>query len=84
MIQLVTRQQHLLINSMFESTVCRLLYLLIGHELEGRLWGDFDDVDAVASPQRPCTALLDHLHQPAHDAHVVSSGPINLKTNKTE
>lgn len=25
-------------------------YLLIGHELEGRLGGDFDDVHAVAPP----------------------------------
>lgn len=57
-------------------------YLLIRHELEGRLGGDFDDVDAVASPQRPHTALFDHLHHPGHDAHVVGSGSINLRRKK--
>lgn len=61
-----------------------LSYLLVRHELEGRLRGDFDDVDAVASPQRPHAALFDHLRQPAHDAHVVGSGSINLrKKNRT-
>lgn len=57
-------------------------YLLICHELEGRLRGNFDDVHTVAAPQRPHSTLFDHLHHPSHDAHVVGSGSINLTRKK--
>lgn len=60
-----------------------LSYLLIRHELEGSLRGNFDDVHTIASPQWPHTTFFDHLHQTTHDAHVVSSGSINLKKKGT-
>lgn len=54
------------------------LYLLVGHELEGRFGGNLDDVDAVSSPERPYATLFDHLGQTAHDAHVSAAGPVDL------
>lgn len=64
------------------ASVSQSSYLLIGHELERRLGGNFEDVDAVSSPQRPHAALFDHLHQAAHDAHVVGAGSIHLMWKK--
>lgn len=58
-------------------------YLLVRHELQRRLGGNFDDVHPVAAPQRSGAALFDHLHEAAHDAHVVCSGAVNLRRNGT-
>lgn len=54
-------------------------YLLIGHELQGRLWSNFDDIHAISSPQRPHSAFFNHLHQASHEAHVAGSTPMNLR-----
>lgn len=57
---------------------CAVAYLFIRHELNSRLRGDFDDVDSVASPQWPHTALTDHLSKAATDVHAVALGGVNL------
>lgn len=58
-------------------------YLFIGHELDGGLGCDFDDIDAVASPQRPRSTLSDHLGESSSDAaHGVAPGAMNLRRSQ--
>lgn len=52
--------------------------LFVGHELNCSLWSDFDDVDAVSSPQWPHTSLSDHLGKASGDLHAVALGGVNL------
>lgn len=47
-----------------------LLGLFVSHELECTLGGDLEDVDAVAAPHAPCTALPDHLPDAPADTRV--------------
>lgn len=54
------------------------MYLFISHKLYCRLGGNFEDVDTVASPQRPCTAFSDHLSKATSDTHTVALGGVNL------
>lgn len=54
------------------------VYLFISHKLYCRLRGNFEDVDPVASPQRPYTTLSDHLRKATSDAHTVALGGVNL------
>ena len=53
-------------------------HLLISHELDGGLWNDLDDVDAVPSPERPDPALPDHVGEAPRDAHAVAFGGVHL------
>lgn len=57
---------------------CTVAYLFIRHELNCRLRGDFDDIDSVAPPQWPHTALADHLSKAPTDTHAVALGGVNL------
>lgn len=57
---------------------CIGAYLFIGHEFNSRLGGNFDDIDAVASPQWPHTAFSDHLDKASSDTHAVALGSVNL------
>lgn len=58
-------------------------YLFIGHELDGGLGCDFDDIDAVASPQRPQSTLSDHLGESSSDAaHGVAPGAMDLQRSQ--
>lgn len=57
---------------------CINAHLLIGHELNSRFWGNFDDIDAIASPQWPHTALTDHLGKAPSNMHAFSLGGVNL------
>lgn len=56
-----------------------VLYLLVGHELDRRLRRNFHDVNAVPSPQRPDSSLVDHLCESTHYAHVAAPGTVHLK-----
>lgn len=60
------------------------MYLFVGHELEGRLGRDLDYVDAIPPPERPDAALLDHLGQAAHDAHVPAPSAVDLRDRREE
>lgn len=53
-------------------------HLLVGHELDGRLGGDLQDVDAVPSPQGGGAALLQHLLKAADQADLVALGRVHL------
>lgn len=58
------------------SQRCR--HLLVGHELDGRLGGDFQHVDPVPSPQGRGAALLQHLLEAADQADLVALGRVHL------
>lgn len=53
-------------------------HLLVGHELDGRLGGDLQHVDAVPSPQGRGAALLQHLLEAADQADLVALGSVHL------
>lgn len=55
-----------------------MYYLLIGHELEGGFGSNFDDVHSVPSPKRPHSTFFDHLGEPTHYAHVVTTATMDL------
>lgn len=56
----------------------RAAYLFVGHELNGRLWGNLDDINAVASPQWLYAAFSDHLGKAPSNTHAVALGWVNL------
>lgn len=47
-------------------------------ELDGILWGNLEDVDAIASPQGVEAPLLDHAPEPPQQVHEVSLGGVHL------
>lgn len=57
-------------------------HLLVGHELDGRLGGDLQHVDAVPSPQGCGAALLQHLLEAADQADLVALGSVHLHNKR--
>lgn len=53
-------------------------YLLVCHELDGSLWGNFQYVDTVPPPQGCDAALFNHLLEPADQADRVGFRSVNL------
>lgn len=80
------RRHHLLITDTYcdkhvasWTQICVCVHLLVGHELNSRLRSNFDDIDAIPSPQWPHTTLTYHLCKAATDAHAVALGGMNLR-----
>jgi hypothetical protein len=55
-------------------------YLFVGHEFDGRLGCNLENVDAIAAPHRSDAALLQHVLEAAADGDVVVLGAIHLCT----
>lgn len=58
------------------ATIFWFVYLLISHEFDSWLWGNFKHVDAVASPKRPQSSLLHHSTQATQQTH--TTGAVDL------
>ncbi len=54
-------------------------YLFICHELDSRLGSYFDHIHAVASPQGPDSALLEHEIEATDDPHLAALRSMHLK-----
>lgn len=54
-------------------------HLLICHEFDGRLRGNFEDVDAIAPPERLGPPFSNHLCESTYDAHIVAAGGMDLR-----
>ena len=48
------------------------LELVVSHKLDGGFGRDFDDVDAVAAPHGPPSALGQHVSYDGDDGHLVA------------
>ena len=56
--------------------------LFISHELDGRLWSYFDDIDAVSSPEGLDSSFLKHVFEPIDNTIFVLACSMHLvKTN---
>lgn len=59
-------------------------HLLICHEFDGRLGGNFDDIDAIAPPERLGSPFPNHLCKSADDAHIVAAGGMDLTGRRSQ
>lgn len=56
--------------------------LFISHELDGRLWSYFDDIDTVSSPEGLDSSFLQHVFEPIDNTIFVLACSMHLvKTN---
>jgi len=59
--------------------LCHDTDLLVGHELERRLRSNLENVDAIASPQRPSTTLYQHVLKTTDQAQPVPTRAMHLQ-----
>lgn len=64
------------------ATLCSVLkeakYLLVGHKLNGSLWGNLQDIDTISSPQRCHTSFFQHLLKTTSQTDFVALGGMHL------
>lgn len=58
-------------------------HLLVGPELDGRLWRDFEHVDEVAAPHGQWAALAQHVLQATHQCDVLVLTAVHLLEDST-
>lgn len=84
-LQLITVKQEALTATVIwleASGKLALLYLLIGHELDGGFGCDLEDVDAVSSPEWPYSPFANHLRETTSDAQGVHTRGVYLQMSE--
>ena len=76
-LRLQDRQENL--QKITASSCCFVFHLLIGCELDCSLWGNFKNIDSVASPQRPQSSFFHHVLKTVQHVAAEHEGTMNLE-----